>query len=91
MPDLHHHPAGLADAAYALDELAAGRQPERARLITGALALDTLCLQGSESRDLLDAAAGLKALATGGHLDLLPSGQARVAGLADAVGRAIPS
>ena len=30
----------LLDAAYALDELAAGRAPNRVRLLAGALALD---------------------------------------------------
>jgi hypothetical protein len=42
--------SGLSDAVYALTELAAGRTPERSRLLAGALA---------------DAVAGLNAWATG--------------------------
>lgn len=81
----------LLDAAYCLDELAAGRIPDRTRLLTGALALDTLRLKGGADRDLLDAAAGLETLATGGTLDLSEAGQARAAFLAAAVRRAGPS
>jgi hypothetical protein len=77
----------LHDAAYALDELAAGRMPERARLIAGALALDSLRLQGEADRELLDAAAGVEMLATGGTLDLSAEGRARAALLAAAVRR----
>lgn len=75
----------LRDAAYALGELAQGRAPERARLLAGALALDTLRLSGESDRDLLDAAAGLQTLATGGALDLDAEGRARAAALAAAV------
>ena len=46
----------LADAVYALEELAAGRTPDRARLLAGALALDTLALRGATDREFLDAA-----------------------------------
>jgi hypothetical protein len=67
----------LNDAAYALDELAAGRKPERPRLLSGALALDTLCHQGDADRALLDAAAGLRIIAAGGDLDLSGEGKAR--------------
>ena len=66
-----------ATAARVLDELAAGIQPDRARLIAAALALDTLIKTTTPSRDLLDAAAGLQILATGGTLDLDDAGRSR--------------
>ena len=69
----------LLDAAYSLDELAAGRVPERSRLLAGALALDAVRLRGEADRDILDAAAGLEVLATGGMLDLDPAGRVRAA------------
>ena len=78
----------LLDAAFCLDELAAGHVPGRSQLLSGALALDTLCKRSrAAERELLDAAAGLNALATGGTLDLAPAGQARAALLAAAVRR----
>jgi hypothetical protein len=76
---------GLMDAVAVLDDLAAGRGPHRARLLAGALALDTLVSSGIAERDMLDAAAGLKAMATAGSLDLTEKGRARAAVLADAV------
>jgi len=75
----------LLDAALALDDLAAGRTPERSTLLAGALALDTLIRRGEVSRDLLDAAAGLEAAATTGHPELDASGRQRAATLAMAV------
>jgi hypothetical protein len=75
----------LADAAAVLDELAAGLQPDRARLIAAALALDTLIKTTTPSRDLLDAAAGLQILATGGTLDLDEAGRSRARKFADTV------
>ena len=77
--------SGLANAAAALDDLAAGRVPDRARLIAGALALDTLRWSGVADRDILDAATGLTTLKTGGTLDLDAKGRARAAALAVAV------
>ena len=77
----------LLDAALALDELAAGGAPGHSHLIAGALALDTLMLRGIADRDLADAALGLKALATGGRLELDDVGRARAAALAAAVRR----
>jgi hypothetical protein len=76
---------GLLEAAYALDELAAGRPPVHERLVAGALALDTLMRQGRLDRDLQDAALGLKTLATRGSLELDARGRARAARLAQAV------
>jgi hypothetical protein len=68
---------GLIDAVYALEEQAAGRTPERSRLLAGALALDTLVRRGEQDRDILDAAAGLSALATGERFELDERGRAR--------------
>jgi hypothetical protein len=78
------HP-GLADAANVLDALAAGTRADRASAIAGALALDTLVKTTTASRDLLDAAAGLHVIATGGTLDLDETGRIRASLLADAV------
>ena len=75
----------LLDAALALDDLAAGRTPDRATLLAGALALDTLTRSGHVDRDILDAAAGLATVATGGELGLGAPGRERAAALAEAV------
>ena len=72
----------LHEAATVLDALAAGSTPSRAELLAGALALNTLCLSVASDRDLLDAAAGLETLATGGTLDLDEAGRQRAAKLA---------
>lgn len=72
----------IVDAADVLDDLAAGRTPDRAKLIAGALALQTLVQQGRASRDILDAAAGIETVATGGNLELVASGRERAAALA---------
>ena len=74
-----------ADAVYALNEIAAGRTPEQSRLVAGALALDTIRLRGGASQDVLDAAAGLELLATGGTLDLDAQGRIRAKRMADVV------
>jgi hypothetical protein len=78
---------GLADAVYALTELAAGRKPERRRLLAGVLALDSLVQYGKPDRDLLDAAAGLYAFATGERSELDDRGRARAGFLAEVVQR----
>jgi hypothetical protein len=78
----------LLDAAYALDELAAGRTPDRARLLAGALALDSVRVEGTAAdRDLLDAAAELHLVAAGATVDLTRHGRARAAAWAAAVRR----
>jgi hypothetical protein len=74
----------LAPAAV-LDELAAGNRPDRARVIAAALALDTLIKTTTPSRDLLDAAAGLQILATGGTLDVDETGLNRARKFADTI------
>jgi Peptidase S24-like len=75
----------LQEAASVLDELAAGVQPDRARLIAAAMALDTLTKTTTPSRDVLDAAAGLEILATGGTLDLDEIGRSRARQFAEVV------
>jgi hypothetical protein len=75
----------LADAVYALEEQAAGRVPDRARLLAGALALDTLAQRGIADRDILDAAAGLSSQATGCTMNLDDAGRRRAAQLAERV------
>jgi hypothetical protein len=76
--------AGLDDAASTLEALAAGRELDRARAVCGALALDALTWSTS-SRDILDAAQGLRIIATGGTLDLDELGRRRARQLAEAV------
>ncbi len=75
------------DAAEVLDAQAAGVTPDRLQVLSGALALSTLCMRGTADRDLLDAAAGLDALATGRKLELNAEGRARAAKLAARVRR----
>jgi hypothetical protein len=75
----------LHEAASVLDELAAGIQPDRARLIAAALALDTLIKTTTPSRDLLDAAAGVQILATGGTLDLAEAGRSHARKFAEMI------
>ncbi len=78
----------LLDAAYALDELAAGRTPDRMRLLAGVRALDNVRVEGaSADRDLLDAATELHLVARGATIDLTKRGRARAAVWADAVRR----
>lgn len=77
----------LSDAALVLDALAVGEVPDRARVLSGALALDTLIHKGLADRELLDAAAGLEAVATCGALELDVVGRRRAAALAAAVRR----
>ena len=69
---------GLLDAAKVLDAMAAGEMPDRTSAIVGALALDTLTKRAAVDRDILDAAAGLNAIATGGELDLDDVGRSRI-------------
>ena len=72
----------LLAAATALDALAAGQEPKRGDVISGALVLQTLMTRGELDRDLQDAALGLEAVATGRPLSLDLSGRARAADLA---------
>ena len=80
----------IFDAVDALDALAAGDAPDRLQVLSGALALNTLCMRGTSDRELIDAAAGLDALATGRKLDLDEVGRARAATLAARVRRELP-
>jgi hypothetical protein len=75
----------LQDAVEILNDQAAGRPlTDNAKLIAAALALETAS-HGSSDRDLLDAAHGLRTLATGGQLDLDEAGRQRAKDLAAAV------
>jgi hypothetical protein len=51
---------GLLDAASALAAQTAGRTPDRACVLAGALALDTLCREQKVGRDIRAAAAACK-------------------------------
>ena len=82
--------ARLRDAAAVLDALALGRIPDRTALLSAAIDLNTYCHGIDASRDLLDAAAGLETLATGGTLNLDATGRQRVRKLAQIVRQAIP-
>lgn len=83
-----HHP--LQDVASVLDTLATGGNPERSAVLAAALTLNTYCMGRQPSRDLLDAAAGLDSLATGGTLALDATGRQRAAALAITVRQAPP-
>ena len=72
----------LITAAAALDALAAGEEPSRGDVISGALVLQTLMMRGDLDRDLEDAAFGLEAVATGRPLNLDQVGRARASDLA---------
>lgn len=72
----------LTNAAEVLDALAAGGVPDRRQVLAGALALTNLLIRVTPDRELIDAAAGLDALATGRKLDLNDEGRARTARLA---------
>jgi hypothetical protein len=76
----------LLDAAYALDELAAGRTPDRERLLAGAFALDKACKEFMD-RDVFGAAAELHLVAAGGTVNLTKHGRARAAVWAASVRR----
>lgn len=72
----------LTAAAAALNALAAGEEPARGDVISGALVLQTLMNRGELDRDLQDAALGLEAVATGRPLNLDQIGRARAGDLA---------
>jgi hypothetical protein len=78
---------GLNDAVAVLEAQAAGTVPDHLQVLSGALALSTLCMRGTPDRDLIDAAAGLDALATGRKLELNEQGRARARLLAARVRR----
>jgi len=77
----------LLDAAHALEDLAAGRVPDRAQLIAGALAVDTLYKKGQTDRDLEDALIALQLLAIGSPFESHQLGRARASVLADELRR----
>jgi hypothetical protein len=73
---------GLLDAAYALDEQAAGRSPELSRLLSGAITLDTLFRRGALQPELEDAALDLGRAVIEGKYHLDAIGRTRAANLA---------
>jgi hypothetical protein len=73
---------GLLDAAYALDEQAAGRNPELSRVLSGAITLDTLFRRRALDSDLQDAALRLERVVTEGTWHLDADGRVRAANLA---------
>ena len=76
----------LTDAAYALDELAAGRTPAQSRAVRGLHALDELILQGGCEQALRDAAATLELyVATGGVISIFAGARSRAAEMAVAI------
>jgi hypothetical protein len=80
----------LLDASYALDELAAGRTPDRTRLLAGVRALGSVRMTGTPvDRELLDAANELHLVVSGGTVSLTKNGRARAAVWAEAVRRII--
>ena len=82
-------PPDLQVAATVLEGLAAGQTPDRTDVLNAALILSTYCLRHVASRDMLDAAAGLEMLATGGALDLDATGRQRALRLAQIVRQAV--
>jgi hypothetical protein len=70
----------INDAIEVLEQLAAGAAPSRDKALVGALALEALA--PSASRELLDAAQGLRIVASGGSLGLDVAGRQRAADLA---------
>ena len=77
----------LNNAAEVLYTMAAGGVPDRLQVLAGALVLTNLCMRVTPDRELIDAAAGLDALATGRGLNLDEAGCARAAKLAVRVRR----
>ncbi len=76
----------LADAAHALDELAAGQIPDQALAMRGLEAIDPLLLQGGREQSLHDAADLLKLIVVrDGSLVTLAETRARAAAMANAV------
>ena len=81
---------GLQEAAAVLDAMGAGRTPDPTDVLNAALILNTYCQRAEVTQDMLDAAAGLEIIATGGTLDLDEVGRRRATALAQVVRRAVP-
>ena len=76
----------LDDAAYALDELAAGRTPVQSRAVFGLHALNRLILAGDREQALRDAAATLELhIATRGRISIFAGARSRAAEMAAAI------
>jgi hypothetical protein len=76
---------GLADAACALDAMAAGNNPNRAELMSGALALNMIIDPRTASTDLQLAASGSDIQASYGAVYLNEVGRRHAGKLAEAV------
>ena len=83
-------PPDLQEAAAVLDALGAGQPLNRTDVLNAALILNTYCQRAEVTQDMLDAAAGLEIIATGGTLDLDEVGRRRATALAQVVRRAVP-
>ena len=80
----------LLDAAYALDQLAAGQIPELEATLRGLLSLDLLLLEVNCEQDIRDASATLELLVAGVTPNFLTAGgRDRAKAMADAVRKAI--
>jgi hypothetical protein len=77
--------AGLADAASALDTMAAGIKPKRAELMSGAMALNMIIDPKTASIDLQLAALGLDIQASYGAVYFNEVGRRHAGKLAEAV------
>lgn len=78
----------LANAVFALEELAEGRIPDQDRVLRGLNALDPFLLQSGRDQALHDAASMPEIrLATGGTASMLTEARARAAAMAAAVRR----
>ncbi len=75
----------MRDAAYSLEEQAAGRVPEFSRLLSGAITLDTLFQRRSLDPDLQDAALRLEQLVREGASELDSWDPPRTAALAEKI------
>ena len=85
MANLTRLHSGLRDAAYALDEQAAGRVPELSRLLSGAITLDTLFRRRALDADLQDAALSLERMVREDTLKLPEQERVRSGALAEKV------
>lgn len=73
----------LIDAAVVLDDIANGRPPKRALLLSGSIALDNTLVWATQ--DFLEAARCLAILTKGGTLTLDDEGRAKAARLAGSI------
>jgi hypothetical protein len=80
----------LANAVYALEELAQGRIPDHRRALLGLNALDPLLLEPGREAELDDAAAALELVIAVETLAVSTDARTRAVEMAAAVRRLIP-